>query len=180
MVPPTLMLLGKLRILRRTTWLCATFLAIACAASTWDGHTYAGDSLRFRLGPVAPGWRRIHDEDALLAFRDPARDLVISVNVRCGKDGDDVPLAALTQHLFLYFTNRQVVRQDANMLDGREALRTELLAKLDGVARRFVVYVLKKDGCVYDFILIAAPSANISYFGEFDRFVLGFSTGASS
>jgi hypothetical protein len=119
-------------------------------------------------------------EQALLAFRDPARDLVISVNGRCGKDGDDVPLSALTQHLFLYFTDRQPLTQAALSLDGREALRTELSAKLDGVPRRFVVYVLKKDGCVYDFILIAEPTVSPSSIGEFDRFVSGFSTNAPS
>jgi len=117
-------------------------------------------------------------ENALLAFRDPARDLVISINGRCGKDSDDVPLSALTQHLFLYFTDRQPLTQAAFSLDGREALRTVLSAKLDGVLRRFVVYVLKKDGCVYDFILIAEPTVSPSSISEFDRFVSGFSTNA--
>ena len=156
------------------------WLAMACAHSTWDGRTYASDSVRFHLGPVALDWHRIEAENSLLAFRDSTRDLVISVNGRCGRDSDDVPLSALTQHLFLYFTERRIVRQDADLLDGREALRTEMFAKLDGVVRRFIVYVLKKDGCVYDFILIAAPSANPASIADFDRFVLGFSTNASS
>jgi hypothetical protein len=72
------------------------------------------------------------------------------------------------------------VRQDTLPLDSREALRTELSAKLDGVPRRFVVYVLKKDGCVYDFILVAAPTVTPSSIGEFDQFVSGFSANASS
>jgi hypothetical protein len=180
MVPSTLMIRGRLSLLRHFACFNVFWLATACTHSTWDGRTYSGDSVRFHLGPVAPGWHRIEAENALLAFGDSARDLVVSVNGRCGKDSDDVPLSALTQHLFLYFTERRIVRQDADLLDGREALRTEMSAKLDGVARRFVVYVLKKDGCVYDFILIAAPSANPASIAEFDRFVLGFSTNASS
>ncbi len=180
MVASTLMILGKHSLLGRLACLSVLHLAGACAHSTWDGRTYANNSVRFHLGPVAPGWHQIEAENALLAFRDSTRDLVVSVNGRCGKDSDDVPLSALTQHLFLYFTERRIISQVADKLDGREALRTELYADLDGVARRFVVYVLKKDGCVYDFILIGRPSASSASISEFDQFVLGFSTTASS
>ena len=160
--------------------LSVCWLLAACAHSGWDGQTYANDAMRFRTGRVAPGWRRIEPGYALLAFRDAPRDLVISVNGRCGNDSDDVPLTALTQHLFLYFTDRRVLDQRSLSLDGREALRTDLSAKLDGVPRRFVVYVLKKDGCVYDFVLIAAPSVAHGSIGEFDQFVSGFSTNTPS
>lgn len=174
------MTLGRLSLTRCFARLGVLCLASACARPAWDGHTYASGAVQFQTGPIAHGWHRMEGEPALLAFRDPARDLVISVNGRCGKDSDDVPLSALTQHLFLYFTDRQPLAQTALSLDGREALRTELSAKLDGVQRRFVVYVMKKDGCVYDFILIAEPTVSPSSVSEFDRFVSGFSTNAAS
>jgi len=180
MVANAPMTLGCLSLCHRFAWLGVLCLVTACARSAWDGHTYTNEAVQFQTGPIAPGWHRMEAEHALLAFRDPARDLVISINGRCGKDGDDVPLSALTQHLFLYFTDRQPLTQAALSLDGREALRTELSAKLDGVPRRFVVYVLKKDGCVYDFILIAEPAVSPSSISEFDRFVTGFSTNAPS
>ena len=153
---------------------------IGCAGATWDGQVYRDDSLAFRAGRIPPGWRRLDDDNSLLTFRDSAHDLLISVNGRCGKDGDDVPLEALTQHLFVYFTERQIGDQRRITLDGREAMRTELSARLDGVARRFVVYVLKKNGCVYDFILIAPPTLDPASIAQFDQFVEGFSTGKSS
>ena len=37
-------------------------------------------------------------------------------------------------------------------MDGREAMHTVMSAKLDGVPKMFDAYVLKKDGCVYDFV----------------------------
>ena len=43
---------------------------------------------------------------------------------------DDVPLEALTHHLFLHFTDRKLIRQERLTLDGRAALRTELNASL--------------------------------------------------
>jgi hypothetical protein len=136
--------------------------------------------MEFRAGQVPAGWRRIEDDGSLLTFRDAGRDLLITVNGRCGKDGDDVPLVALTQHLFVYFTDRNVIEQRNVTLDGRDALRTELSAKLDGVARHLIVYVMKKNGCVYDFILIGAPDVNAASKAEFDNFVLGFSTQSSN
>ena len=150
---------------------------IACAGPSWDGQVYRDDSLAFRAGKLPPGWRKLDDDNSLLTFRDAQHDLLISVNGRCGKDGDDVPLEALTQHLFVYFTERQIGDQRRVSLDGREAMRTVLSARLDGVARRFVVYVLKKNGCVYDFILIAPPSLDAASIAQFDQFVAGFSTG---
>ncbi len=88
-------------------------------------------------------------------------------------DGDDVPLTSLTQHLFLQFTERTQLSQTNVSLDGREALRTEISAALDGVKKQYLVYVLKKDSCVYDFMYIAADSAPGSR-AEFERFVQGF------
>jgi len=84
-------------------------VSTACAASTFDGHVYQNGPLRFRVGQIPSAWRAIDVEDALLAFRDDPMNATVAVNGRCGVDGDDVPLASLTQHLFLQFTDRQIV-----------------------------------------------------------------------
>lgn len=179
MVRPTSMKPRILRSIRRKVGFLVLLQAFGCASSSWDGHVFRGNNVEFRVGQVPAGWRRIEDEGSLLTFRDASRDLVITVNGRCGKDGDDVPLQALTQHLFVYFTDREVIGERTITLDGRDALRTELSAKLDGVPRRFVVYVTKKNGCVYDLILIGAPTLDAKSVAEFDDFVLGFSNQSS-
>ena len=146
-----------------------------CAGSGFDGQTYRSNELSFRVGPVPPSWRRIEVDGALLSFRDDEAQATIAVNGRCGRDGDDVPLRSLTQHLFLHFTDRQILAQDVVEMNGRDALRTELLAELDGVPKRFTVYVLKKDGCVYDFLHISDPHTSSSA-QSFERFIAGFAT----
>jgi hypothetical protein len=160
--------------------LCALLPALgwaACAGGpSFDGSAYRSDDLSFRVGPMPAGWRRIATDQALIAFRDDRKNATVAVGGRCGKDGDDVPLQALTHHLFLHFTDRQIQSQSLVPLDEREALRTELLAKLDGVAKHYTVYVLKKDGCVYDFMHIADTGAPAEARAEFDRFVRGFGT----
>lgn len=132
--------------------------------------------MRFRVGQIPSSWRAVGVDGALIAFRDDAANATVALNGRCGIDGDDVPLSSLTQHLFLEFTDRTPVSQQTLSLDGREALRTEITAALDGVKKHYSVYVLKKDGCVYDFMYIAAAEADSGAHAEFDRFVQGFST----
>jgi hypothetical protein len=158
---------------QRASVVLSLILLASCASSGFDGRVYRSEDLAFRVGPVPPSWRSISVEGTRLAFRDDAASATVQVSGRCGVDGDDVPLEALTHHLFLHFTKRYLLKQQRVALDGREALRTELNAELDGVALQYVVYVLKKDGCVYDFIHVS-PSARGR--AEFERFVQGFGT----
>jgi hypothetical protein len=155
----------------------AVVLAITgCGGPHFNGTVYDDGTLRFRTGPVPSAWHPIEADGTLLAFRDDGAPATIAVNGRCGVDGDDVPLPSLTQHLFLQFTERELKSQQELSLDGRAALRTELVGKLDGVPKHFLVYVLKKDGCVYDFWRISAPEAADST--AFEGFVKGFATGS--
>jgi hypothetical protein len=147
---------------------------LGCASQHYNGGVYDDGTLRFRTGPVPASWHAIEADGTLIAFRDDQAAATVAVNGRCGIDGDDVPLASLTQHLFLQFTEREQKSQQELMLDGRAALRTELVGKLDGVPKQFLVYVLKKDGCVYDFWRISDPGTDDT--AGFENFVKGFST----
>ena len=150
------------------------FVLAGCGGTHFDGRRYDDGTLRFHTGPVPVGWRGIEADGTLLAFHDDPAGATVALNGRCGIDGDDVPLASLTQHLFLQFTERELKSQQELKLDGRAALRTELVGKLDGVPKQFLVYVMKKDGCVYDFWRISEPGAGD--FTAFEGFVRGFAT----
>ena len=150
------------------------FMAAACAGTRYDGQVFRNDELAFRFGPVPESWRQLDVDGTLLAFRDDTDAATIAVSGRCGLDGDDVPLSALTHHLFLQFTERELASQKVVQLDGRDALRSELSAKLDGVPKHFVIYVLKKDGCVYDFMHIAPIDARPN--SSFEQMVASFHT----
>jgi hypothetical protein len=146
----------------------------SCGGQAFDGRVYRNDDMAFRVGPVPPSWHAVDVDGALVAYRDETNAATVALSGRCGLDGDDVPLSALTHHLFLQFTEREIHSQKLTELDGREALRTELTAKLDGVPLHYLVYVLKKDGCVYDFMHIGGSDA--AGVASFERFVQGFAT----
>ncbi len=154
----------------------AAIVLLSSCASRWDGRVFRDGDLAFRVGPTPASWREIETPGALLSFRDDDAGATVAISGRCGKDGDDVPLVSLTHHLFIHFTDRELESQETVTLDGRDALRTELVAELDGVPKRFSVFVLKKDGCVYDFMHIAASSAPEHGRERFAAFVEGFAT----
>jgi hypothetical protein len=147
----------------------------ACGAPAFDGTVYRGADVAFRIPAAPPGWERLEVSDASVAYRDEANGATIAVNGRCQGE-DDVPLAALTQHLFLRFTEQEIAKQEVVPFDGREAMHTVLSAKLDGVPKRFDVWVLKKDGCVYDLLFIADPTRFDAGAPAFERLVRGFAT----
>jgi len=158
------------RLLAVVTW------CVACASSKFDGRVFRDGDLAFELSKVPRGYRPLQTGDTPLSFRDDEASSTIAVNGRCGKDADDVPLQSLTQHLFLQFTERQIQDQHLIQLAGREALHTELVAKLDGIQKYFIVIVLKKNGCVYDFLYVARAKPGAQARATFQDFVSGFST----
>ncbi len=164
---------------RRHAALAPLLFALACAASGLSGNLFRKGDVQFRVGPIPDDWELIEDDGvegdlAAFAFRSDKRGMTLGAAGRCGRDGDDIPLRSLTQHLTIGFTEREILSEKELQLDGRAALRTELVAKLDGVPKHFVFVVVKKDSCVYDFWRIAAGDDQSS--ADFDAFVGGFST----
>ena len=165
--------------LRWSLLLLAALSGTACTKPAFDGRVYHAGRMSFRVGPIPKEWRKTDAiEGSMLAFVDEPSGGTVSVYGRCGKDADDVPLTALTQHLLIGFTEREFGEQKLVPLDGREALHTIVHAKLDGVRTGLSLYVLKKDGCVYDLVFAAAPATFSSGLERFDAFVAGFGTTA--
>jgi hypothetical protein len=160
----------------RSVFFTPLVVALACSGPALRGDVYHGDELAFRVGEIPPSWKPLSVTSARLAFRDETGDFTVLVNGRCGKDGDDVPLLALTKHLFMNFTEPETTEQKIIPMDGREAMHTVMRAKLDGVPMAFDAYVLKKDGCVYDFVGISTPPSFQANRRAFENFVSGFHT----
>jgi hypothetical protein len=164
----------------------SALLAAALLGWTGCGHTRAledgvfrKDGVAVRVGPVPSGWRRIGVNGADLAFRDDDRNGSALFNMRCGQRDDDAPLGVLTGHLIMGTTAREFDSQDTVPFDGREALHTLLRAKLDGVPMQYDIYVMKKDGCLYDLVYVAPPGHFADGAADFERFAVGLRTEGS-
>jgi hypothetical protein len=157
----------------------ALLLLAACGGTgrkAFDGAVYRAGPVAFQVPPVPAGWRAVEVTDASLAYRDEPHAASILLNARCHRPDEGTPLVALTNHLLMGSTGREVASQQTEPLDGREALRTTLRAKWDGVPIAFDIFVMKKDGCVYDFVYMGDPAAFDAGAREFDGFVRGFRT----
>jgi hypothetical protein len=140
------------------------------------GNVVEGQQASYRIGDLGAGWQRVAIEDNDLAWHHPELGAVVQVNATCDPF-QDVPLRALINHLLIGFTDREFLGSDRIPLDDREALRSHLTARLDGVERELLLYVLKKDECTYDFALVAPPGERYRRAEpDFERFVAGFST----
>lgn len=151
-----------------------------CGGASFQGNVYRDGTMRYRVGELGSGWERLDvggQND--LAWRNAAIGAIVQMNATC-RPRSDVPLTALTNHLLIGFTDRDIREQALFPLDGREALRTHLLARLDGVQRELLFVVMKKDDCVYDFALVAPPGAPFERARpSFEALVTGFTTEVS-
>lgn len=154
----------------------ALLLALgACGGggSLRDG-VYRDAEATYRLDPLPSPWRQVRFAGNDLAWTDGAGS-VIAVNAVC-EDHGDPSLEVLTNHLLMGFEDRQILERERMTLDGRGALRTRANARLDGVPVELELTLLKKDGCVYDFVYTAPQDRFGVRAAEYRALVRSFST----
>jgi hypothetical protein len=135
---------------------CLVGLLAGCGGASFARGVYDDGTVRYRVGEVR-GWERIEVDDNDLAFTHRSLG-TISVNSTCD-DYEDVPEQALMNHL-LFGTRERVYRVvETVTIDGRGALHTVVDRELDGVPLTLEIFVLKKDGCVYDLSLITGRAS---------------------
>lgn len=161
----------------------ATLVMLLAACSSASGvsvhdSTVSASNLSYSFGPTASTWRTINVEGNDVAWFDDATNGTVHVSHSCERT-QDTPLAALVGHLLLGFTQREFVLEETIPFDGREARHAVVNARLDGVPRTLDLYVLKKDGCVYDLGLAVAPDRYEAARPSFETFARGFRTGRS-
>jgi hypothetical protein len=155
----------------------ALFAGSACSGSEVRvrGNEVSAGGLRYAFGPVASSWRPVEVESNDVAWFDEVSHGVAHVDHTCDR-AMDAPLPSLVQHLLIGFTQRETVLEETVPFDGREARHVVVNARLDGVPRALELYVMKKDGCVYDLGFVAPPERFDSGRAAFSAFVRGFRT----
>jgi hypothetical protein len=152
--------------------------AMGCATTgTLQNGVYRGAETSYRVGLLGEGWTAVTvDRQNDLAWHNDSKEAVIHVDSECDP-ALDIPLTALRSHLMIGFTERELVEELVVPMDGREALRTQFTAKLDGVPRQILLQILKKNGCVYDFGLITPLGPTFDEaLPDLDRVLAGFTT----
>lgn len=170
---------------RRGLVLCslAACLTVGCA-SGWDGGRVHYRSWQpawkgqhrdatFRVGSPGEGWRPHRESGVQVAWRRSGAPAVIQVRSQCDEHGDS-DLASFTDHLRIDFGEWIIDFQKAMELEGREALRSRVQARLDGVPVSLELIVMKKNGCLFDLQYIASPGRFDEGLEAFEAVVDGF------
>lgn len=128
----------------------------------------------YRLGSLGKNWRALKDRaGADEAYEHEISGAVIALNSTCRRY-EDSSLETLTKQLVNPFSEREVVGQEKNMLDGREALWTSIRGKLDGVPIESRAVVYRKNRCFFDFMIYARGTLRAQDATDFKNFVEAF------
>lgn len=133
-------------------------------------------STDYRVTPL-PNWKAIDRFESDKAFRLPSNN-VVTITSSC-KGVSEVPLDVLTRQLLIGGRNLEWVEKRNISVDGANGLFSRLRATYDNVRAYLIVFVLPKEGCVYDFSLMSnkmIPDADID---DFLIFIKSFHYGKS-
>lgn len=148
-------------------------LVVGCGTSeSFRDRIFDNGTVRYKVGPLDRGFESIAVADNDLAWHHHEHG-TISVNSTC-TEYDDVPARALMNHLLMGTTARNYRVQETVTLDGRAAHHLLADVELDGVPVTLDVYLVVKDGCVYDLTHITGRAQAARALPLFEHFVRGF------
>ena len=150
------------------------FLLPSCTRYGLHNWVYRDAEAHYEIGSLSSRWRRIEISENDIAFYNKDFAASIQVNATCRKDYEDTSLEILTSHVLYGLTERKIIKQRRRTIDRRDALYTEFSAKLDGVAVKAALLILKKNVCIYDFTYITRPWNFGRGIGDFHRVIYGF------
>jgi hypothetical protein len=139
-------------------------------------NRFEDDKVSYTVGQPGEGWQRLKLDRADIAWHHPQLGAGLLVNSAC-EGVQDSPLIGLTNELLIGTTEREIVEQTTLPWSRREALESIVTGKLDGVPRKRALFVLKKDGCVYDIVYDAPPASFDAGLAAYRRVRDGFDVG---
>ncbi len=133
------------------------------------------DKGSYGVGPLPSSWRQkqVGNYKVLVLYND-AYQSSIETDAFCDRSFDDASLKVLTNHLHAGITDKKTKSENPMMLDSRGAFRSVVSGKVDGVEVILDSVVVKKDNCLFDFVLISKPSKYSSALPDFENFFGGF------
>ncbi len=148
---------------------CLVLLLVSCTSGP-KGHVKKSHT-QFGVSPPA-GWLEKSFRGADLFYEHNSKHASIFVSAECDKLSDS-PLEVLTSQLLVGLSDINYLKQEIINIADREAVISEITAKVDGVERFLKTMVLRKNRCVYDAVFNSAPTS--SYLAaDFDKLVKSF------
>ena len=135
-------------------FLAAAVIGAGCSASR-KSRRMEGN---YTTSDPGSGWRSVKPGGADNAWLNDDLGASIYTDSNCGVRYEDNELRILAERLTLGLEDEVEISSEDSMIDGRAAFTRRVRGGIDGVAVELAATVLKKDQCVYDFVVIAPPS----------------------
>ncbi len=129
----------------------------------------------YQVGVLSADWvqDKVGPYKALVLYNSKEKSSIETESF-CDASFSDSGLSSLTTHLHFDLKDKKVIFQKEIQVDGRAALRTVVEAKVDGVPVTLDSVVIKKDSCLFDFVLISNPSHYNNVKNDFEKFFTDF------
>lgn len=158
-------------------------LSLLAGCSGWVGHgdTYFRKRERgvhheatYSFGSPGPGWSPLAQKGTQVAWFNEGLGAAIVLDSQCERHGDST-LEQFADHLRIDFREWEVLSQEHTTLVERDAVRSVVVASIDGVVKtQMELLVVKKNGCLFDLEYIAPPRSFERGRSAFAQVVAGF------
>ena len=147
----------------------------ACAGRRIENGVYHSDK-GYRLTLPGSEWSVAADSKADIELRHQDGLAAMLANAECDDRAKSRSAGLLLGQLLIGLRDRATIEENEVSLDGRQALHRVLDGRVaaDGAPTRIEAYVLKEQGCVYDFAYAAPPASFEAWRADFRRFVESF------
>ncbi|MEI6790371.1 MAG: hypothetical protein WCK42_04235 [Myxococcaceae bacterium] len=132
----------------------------------------AGCAKRKLVQPIqtlSSKWMPVTLKGAEQAWIIPDESSSLLIDSQCSPRNQDVPLIGLTGQLLIGMTDQILLEQKMIPYQGREALISTFVVKVDGVTQKMHILVLKKEGCVFDIVLSTPESEFEKRLPDFEK-----------
>ena len=146
-----------------------------CAGRRIENGVYHSEKGYLLTVPSAE-WSVAADSKADLELRHQDGLAAMLANAECDERARSRSAGLLLGQLLIGVHDRATIEQNEVPLNGQQALHRVLDGRVaaDGAPTRIEAYVLKDQGCVYDFAYAAPPASFEAWRADFRRFVESF------
>ena len=146
-----------------------------CAGRRIENGVYHSDK-GYRLTLPGSDWSVAADSKADLELRHQDGLAAMLANAECDERAKSRSAGLLFGQLLIGLRDRATIEQNEVSVNGRQALHRVLDGRVaaDGAPTRIEAYVVKDQGCVYDFAYAAPPASFEEWRADFRRLVESF------
>ena len=151
----------------------ALFVALlsGCWAFGSGGSRLEG---RYRLSDLERPWTVVDAGGADFAWWHRETGATIYTDSNCEKAFSDSSLERLANAQAAAIDDSQLVELKEHRLSERDALTAIYAGQVDGVPVRVMTTVVKKDRCIYDFVMVAPVSTDAPLEQDYQSLVASF------